>query len=149
MNSTDPILLIEDNPDDETLALRAFMKNNIGNPVVVARDGVEALDYLMGTGIQAADGPISPAVVLLDLKLPKLNGLEVLARIRADERTRKLPVVILTTSDEDTDLSQSYDLGVNSFVRKPVDFTEFTEAVAKLGVYWLLLNERPRSPSEL
>jgi two-component system response regulator len=149
MNNTDPILLIEDNPDDETLALRAFVKNNIGNPVIVARDGVEALDYLMGTGAQAADGPISPAVVLLDLKLPKLDGLEVLARIRADERTRRLPVVILTTSDEDTDLSQSYDLGVNSYVRKPVDFAEFTEAVARLGVYWLLLNETPRSSSAL
>jgi CheY-like chemotaxis protein len=103
----------------------------------------------MGTGAQAADGPISPAVVLLDLKLPKLDGLEVLARIRADERTRRLPVVILTTSDEDTDLSQSYDLGVNSYVRKPVDFAEFTEAVARLGVYWLLLNETPRSSSAL
>ncbi len=149
MTSTAPILLVEDNPDDETLALRAFQKNNIGNPVVVARDGVEALDYLMGTGARAADGPICPAVILLDLKLPKLDGLEVLAHIRSDERTQSLPVVILTTSDEDTDLIQSYALGVNSYVRKPVDFADFTEAVAQLGIYWLLLNKRPRSPLAL
>jgi CheY-like chemotaxis protein len=144
MTDSAPILLVEDNPDDELLALRALKKNNFKNPVMVARDGVEALDYLMGTGTRAAEGPLNPAVVLLDLKLPKLDGLEVLKRIRSDARTQRLPVVILTTSDEETDLSKSYELGVNSYVRKPIDFTEFTEAVAKMGMYWLLLNERPR-----
>lgn len=144
MMNTAPILLVEDNPDDEALAIRALKKNNITNDVFVARDGAEALDYLMGTGMREGYGPINPVLVLLDLKLPKMNGLEVLERLRADERTRLLPVVILTTSDEETDLVKSYELGVNSYVRKPVNFTEFTEAVANLGVYWLLLNQQPK-----
>lgn len=141
----EPILLVEDNPDDVTLALRALKRNNITNPVQVARDGVEALDFLMGTGSREAEGPLNPAVVLLDLKLPKVDGIEVLSRIRSDERTQLLPVVVLTTSDEQTDLTRSYELGVNSYVRKPIDFAEFTEAVAQLGLYWLLLNRRPDS----
>jgi len=132
-----PILLVEDNPDDEALALRAFKKSGIMNEIVVARDGVEALEFLFAT-----DGP-RPAVVLLDLKLPRKNGLEVLKEIRSDERTRRLPVVILTSSSEDQDMVESYDLGANSYVRKPVDFVEFAEAVSQLGVYWLLLNETP------
>lgn len=139
---TDSILLVEDNPDDEALALRALKKNNITNPVYVAHDGVEALDYLFGTGTREEDGAINPAVVLLDLNLPKLSGLEVLQRLRANESTRRQPIVVLTTSDEETDRVQSYDLGVNSYVRKPVDFTEFMDAVSQLGLYWLLLNRR-------
>ncbi len=140
----DPILLVEDNPDDEALALRALEKNRIHNTIVVARDGAEALDYLFGTGVYAGrDMTTMPAVVLLDLKLPKIDGLEVLRRIRADEGTKLLPVVILTSSKEDRDLINGYSLGANSYVRKPVDFTEFAEAVRHLGLYWLLLNERP------
>jgi len=138
------ILLVEDNPDDEALTLRAFRKNNITNEVVVARDGVEALDYLLGTGrYEGRDTSDPPQVVLLDLKLPKLDGLEVLQRIRADEHTRYLPVVILTSSKEDQDLINSYRLGANSYVRKPVNFEEFIEAARQLGLYWLLLNEPP------
>jgi two-component system response regulator len=138
------ILLVEDNPDDEALTLRALKKNNILNGVVVAHDGVEALDYLFGTGTHAGRNPSHlPQVVLLDLKLPKVDGLEVLRRIRADERTKLLPVVVLTSSKEEQDLLKSYSLHANSYVRKPVDFTQFTEAVRQLGLYWLVLNEAP------
>jgi two-component system response regulator len=138
------ILLVEDNPDDEALTLRALKKNNILNEVVVAHDGAEALDYLFGTGTHAGRNPSHlPQVVLLDLKLPKVDGLEVLRRIRADERTKLLPVVVLTSSKEEQDLLKSYSLHANSYVRKPVDFTQFTEAVRQLGLYWLVLNEAP------
>jgi two-component system response regulator len=141
------ILLVEDNPDDEALTLRALKKNNITNAVVVARDGVEALDYLFGTGSHAGRNLNSlPQVVLLDLKLPKVDGLEVLRRVRADERTKLLPVVILTSSNEEQDRLRGYGLGANSYVRKPVDFGQFIEAVRQLGLYWLLLNERPPAP---
>ena len=137
------ILLVEDNPDDEKLTLRALTRNSM-NHVAVARDGVEALDYLFGTGAYAArDVSGQPTVVLLDLKLPKLDGLEVLRRLRADERTRRLPVVILTSSKEEQDLMTSYNLGVNSYIRKPVDFNQFMESVRQLGLYWLVLNESP------
>lgn len=138
------ILLVEDNPDDAALTLRALKKNNIVNEIVVARDGVEALDYLFGTGAFAGrDLALMPTLVLLDLKLPKVDGLQVLQRLRADERTRFLPVVILTSSREDVDLLRSYSLGASSFVRKPVDFIEFVEAIRNLGMYWLMLNEPP------
>lgn len=138
------ILLVEDNPDDQALTLRALKKNNITNEVIVASDGVEALDYLFGTGRHAGrDTRDLPALVLLDLKLPKVDGLEVLRRVRGDPRTRLLPIVILTSSKEDRDLVNGYSLGANSYVRKPVDFTEFMEAVRQLGLYWLLLNEPP------
>ncbi len=138
------ILLVEDNPDDELLTLRALKKQNITNEVVVARDGEEALDYLFGSGPYAGrDLSVVPQLILLDLKLPKVDGLEVLRRVRADERTRLLPVVILTTSREQQDLLQGYGLGANSYVRKPVDFDQFAEAVRQLGLYWLLLNESP------
>ena len=142
MTRTRTILLVEDNPDDVELTLRAFEKSRLGNDIVVARDGSEALDYLFGTGIHAERSPSSmPEIVLLDLKLPKVDGLEVLKRIRADERTRRLPVVVLTSSKEERDVLRSYDLGANSFVRKPVDFVEFVEAARQLGLYWLVLNE--------
>ena len=138
------ILLVEDNPDDVKLTLRALRKNNILNEVVVARDGAEALDYLLPTGAQAdREARPLPAIILLDLKLPKIDGLEVLRRIRADERTKLLPVVILTSSREEQDLIASYSLGANSYVQKPVDFIHFAEAVRHLGLYWLLLNEPP------
>jgi two-component system response regulator len=141
------ILLVEDNPDDEALTIRAFKKNNIKNEVIVARDGVEALDYLFGTGPYAGrDVTALPQVVLLDLKLPKVDGLEVLRRVRADERTRILPVVILTSSKEEQDVASGYRLGANSYVRKPVNFDEFLEAARQLGLYWLLLNESPPTP---
>ncbi|HKI93699.1 MAG TPA: response regulator [Gemmatimonadales bacterium] len=136
------ILLVEDNPDDRELTLRAFRRQKIANNIESVRDGAEALEYLFGNG---ADGAPSahprPQVVLLDLKLPKVDGLEVLRRIRADERTRYLPVVILTSSNEERDLVEGYRLGANSYVRKPVDFSEFLEAARQLGLYWLLLNE--------
>ena len=136
------ILLVEDNPDDEALTLRALKKNNIANEVVVARDGVEALDYLFGTGAHAGrDMNVMPQVILLDLKLPKVDGFEVLRRLRADERTKLLPVVILTTSNEEKDRLNGYGLGANSFVRKPVEFGQFIEGVRQLGLYWLILNE--------
>jgi CheY-like chemotaxis protein len=138
------ILLVEDNPDDEKLTLRALKKNNIRNEVVVARNGVEALDYLFGTGTHAGRNlNLVPQVVLLDLKLPKLDGLEVLRRLRADDRTKPLPVVILTSSDEEQDRFSSYGLGANSYVRKPVDFNQFSEAVRQLGLYWLVVNQPP------
>jgi two-component system response regulator len=142
-----PILLVEDNPDDEALTLRAFNKNRIVNQVVVARDGVEALDYLFGTGSHdGRDLSVMPAVVLLDLKLPRIDGLEVLRRIRADGRTRLLPVVILTTSKEQQDIYEAYSLGANSYIRKPVDFEKFIYAVGQMGLYWLALNEPLDSP---
>lgn len=138
------ILLVEDNPDDVELTLRAFQRNNIGNEVIVASDGEEALDYLFATGkYKDRDSDVKPTVVLLDLKLPKVMGLDVLKRIRADERTRRLPVVVLTSSNEDRDIVTSYDLGANSFVRKPVDFAQFIDAARNLGLYWLVLNEPP------
>ena len=138
------ILLVEDNPDDEELALRALRKNNVTSDVVVMRDGVQALDWLFGTGAHAGrDISLMPAVILLDLKLPKLDGLEVLKAVRANERTKMVPVVILTTSKEESDLMASYSLGANSYIRKPVDFSKFMEAVRQLGVYWLGLNETP------
>jgi CheY-like chemotaxis protein len=140
------ILLVEDTADDVELTLRSLKKNNIFNEVVVARDGAEALDYLFATGAYAGRDPDSePAVVLLDLKLPKIDGLEVLRRLRADERTKYLPVVVVTSSKEELDMVTSYELGANSYVRKPVDFVQFSEAVRQLGMYWLLLNEPPPS----
>tara|TARA_R110000787_G_scaffold43087_5_gene105696 strand:+ start:2033 stop:2515 length:483 start_codon:yes stop_codon:yes gene_type:complete len=138
------ILLVEDNPDDELLTLDALAANRIGNEVVVAHNGVEALDYLFGSGDwEGRDVTDLPAVVLLDLKLPKIDGLEVLSRVRADKRTLMLPVVILTSSNEDEDRLKGYSLGANSYVRKPVDFDEFVRAAGQLGLYWLLLNEPP------
>jgi two-component system response regulator len=138
------ILLVEDNPDDEALTLRALRKNNIVNEVVVARDGNEALDYMFGRGSHSGrDATILPQVVLLDLKLPKIDGLEVLRQLRADSRTKLTPVVILTSSNEEQDRFKGYDLGANSYVRKPVDFNKFIEAVRQLGLYWLVFNERP------
>ena len=140
------ILLVEDNSDDEALTVRALKKNKVLHDVVVARDGVEALDYLFGTGTHAGrDLSVQPSVILLDLKLPRLDGLGVLRRLRADERTRRLPVVVLTSSKEQHDLLQSYGLGANSYIRKPVDFNQFTEAMRQLGLYWLVLNEPPPS----
>jgi len=138
------ILLVEDNADDEALTLRALKKSNIKNTVDVARDGAEALDYLFGTGAYAGRGPSgSPAVVLMDIKLPKLDGFEVLKRLRADERTKLIPVVMLTSSAQEEDIINSYKLGANSYVRKPVDFNQFADAVRQLGLYWLLINQRP------
>ena len=139
------ILLVEDNPDDEALTLRAFKKNNIHNTVVVAHDGVEALDFLFGSDTQTGHDlvKILPQVILLDLKLPKVDGLDVLRRIRDDKRTRYLPVVILTSSKEELDLVKSYANGANSYIRKPVDFNQFIDAVRQLGLCWLVLNETP------
>jgi two-component system, response regulator len=138
------VLLVEDNHDDEVLTLRALKKNNIRNELIVARDGAEALDYLWGQGTYAGrDTREMPDVILLDLKLPKIDGFEVLRRLRSDERTKLLPVVILTSSNEERDRINGYGLGANSYVRKPVEFEEFVEAVKQLGLYWLLLNERP------
>lgn len=139
------ILLVEDNPDDELLTLEALEANRVGNKVIVARNGVEALDYLFCEGAYTGRDVMDlPAIVLLDLKLPKIDGLEVLRRIRADERIRLLPVVILTSSNEEEDRIKGYSLGANSYVRKPVDFDEFVKAAGQLGLYWLLLNQPPR-----
>ncbi len=138
------ILLVEDNPDDEALAIRALKRHHVGNEIIVARDGVEALDYLFCTG-KYADRDIAnkPSVVLLDLKLPRIDGLEVLRRVRSDPRTQFLPIVVLTTSSEEGDILDSYSLGCNSYIRKPVDFLQFSEAIRQLGMYWLLMNESP------
>jgi two-component system, response regulator len=144
MNEARTILLVEDNPRDEELALRALQKNNIRNRVVIARDGEEALDYLLARGAHAGRDPDAlPELILLDLKLPKVGGLEVLRELRAHQRTKLLPVVILTSSNEDEDRLAGYSNGANSYVRKPVDFNEFTEAVRQLGLYWLVLNQPP------
>src|SRR5829696_3450973 len=140
-NPAATILLVEDNPDDVELTRVALQESKIANTLVVARDGVEALDYLFGTGAhEGRDTRLMPQVVLLDLKLPRLNGMEVLRRMRADDRTRYLPVVVLTSSDEEKDLFESYGLGANSYVRKPVDFAQFVDSVRQLGLYWLVLN---------
>jgi two-component system response regulator len=142
--SNGPILLIEDNRDDELLTLRAIKKNNIANDVVVARDGVEALDYLLGTGAAQGAAPnVLPQIILLDLHLPRVDGLEVLRRIRADERTKLIAVIVLTSSKEEGDIIAGYSHGANAYVRKPVDFAQFTEAVRALGLFWLVLNEVP------
>lgn len=142
MSAEKVLLLVEDNPDDVTLTLRALKKNNIKNKVVVAQDGVEALDYLFGTGsYEGRDLRDKPQLILLDLKLPKVDGLEVLQRLRQDPRTKLLPVVILTSSKEQRDLIEGYSLGANSYIRKPVDFNQFIEAVRQLGLYWMVLNE--------
>ena len=144
MNRSRNILLVEDNPDDVELTLRAFKESKLANEIVVVRDGKEALDYLFCDGAYAGRDPASaPEVVLLDLKLPKIDGLEVLRRLRADQRTRRQPVVVLTSSGEQKDIVTSYDYGANSFIRKPVDYAQFLEAVKHLGLYWLVLNERP------
>ncbi|NSL56850.1 response regulator [Uliginosibacterium aquaticum] len=144
-----PILLVEDNPDDEALTLRAFNKNKISNQVVVARDGVDAVDYLFGMGRHAGrDTSVMPAVVFLDLKLPRIDGLEVLRRIRADSRTNLLPVVVLTTSREADDIQEAYRLGANSYIRKPVDFERFLTIVGQLGLYWLEYNELAESRAD-
>jgi two-component system response regulator len=144
MGSDKMILLVEDNRDDEALMLRALKKNSIGNEVVVARDGEEALDFLFGTGAHAGrDTTVLPQFMLLDLNLPQMSGLDVLRSIRTDERTKLLPVVVLTSSKEDEDIIKSYSLGANSYVRKPVDYAQFNEAVKTLGLFWLLLNEVP------
>ncbi|TLD39965.1 MAG: Response regulator [Candidatus Jettenia ecosi] len=145
MTNSKIILLVEDNPDDADLTLRALKKNNIMNEVIVVNDGVKALDYLFGTGDYAGrDMNVLPEVVLLDLKLPKINGLEVLQRLRTDGRTQLLPVVVLTSSNEERDLVDSYRFGANSYVQKPVEFNQFTEAIRQLGMYWLLLNKSPK-----
>ncbi len=138
------ILLVEDNPDDEALAIRALKRHHISNEIIVARDGVEALDYMFGTGIFAGrDISLKPTVILLDLKLPRIDGIEVLRRLREDERSKLVPVVVLTTSSEEQDMLNSYSLGCNSYIRKPVDFIQFSDAIRQLGMYWLLMNEPP------
>ena len=142
ISSNKAILLVEDNPDDQVLLMRAMKKNHLANKIVVANDGVEALDYLFGTGtFEGRDTSAQPELVLLDLKLPKMDGHEVLRAMRADPRTKYIPVVVLTSSVEEADMIRSYDLGANSFVQKPIDFEEFVEAAAKLGLYWLVLNK--------
>ncbi|MFO0686286.1 MAG: response regulator [Sandaracinus sp.] len=147
MSTTSTILLVEDNEDDEILTLRALKKNHIANEVVVTRDGAAALDYLFGRGAWASrDASAAPQLVLLDLNLPKVSGLGVLKELRADPRLRAMPVVVLTSSKEDEDVIESYQLGANSYVRKPVDFTQFTEAVRTLGLYWLVINHVPGKP---
>ncbi len=140
-----PILVVEDDPDDLALILRSLKQFNVRNEIATARDGAEALDYLFRTGTHEGRETVDPVVVLLDLKMPKIDGLEVLRRLREDERTKLLPVVVLTTSDEEKDIVRSYELGCNSYVRKPVEFAEFSEAVNRLGLYWMLLNEPPPS----
>jgi two-component system response regulator len=148
--SQNPILLVEDNKDDELLTIRALKKHNIVNEVIVARDGVQALDYLFGTGAHAGrDLCIQPQVVLLDLNLPRIGGLDVLRRIREDERTKLLAVVVLTSSKEEEDVVRSYQMGANSYVRKPVSFAEFSDAIRTLGLYWLLLHEPAPMPRKL
>jgi len=150
MTMNKPILLVEDNPDDEALTLRALKKNNILNAVVVARDGAEALDYLFGTGAyMGRDLSVLPQVILLDLNLPRIGGLEVLRRIRADERTKLLAIVVLTSSKEEEDVIRSLSLGANGYVRKPVEFDQFTEAVKMLGLFWLLLHENAPKPRKV
>jgi two-component system response regulator len=144
MSSQKPILLVEDNPDDIELTLMAFKEARIANPIDVVTNGTDALDYLFAQGAYASrDGSVQPVAVLLDLKLPRLSGLEVLERMRADERTRRTPVVILTSSKEQSDLARGYDLGTNSYVQKPVDFDQFVAAARQLGLYWTVLNEEP------
>lgn len=138
------IMVVEDNQDDLDLTLRAFAKNNILNEIVIARDGVEALDYLFGTGAhEGRDLRVMPEVILLDLKMPRMGGIEVLRRIRGDARTKLLPVVVLTSSDEERDMIESYECGVNSYIRKPVDFSQFVDAVRQLSLYWMVLNQAP------
>jgi CheY-like chemotaxis protein len=147
MRRTGIVLLVEDNPDDVDLTIRAFQKNHISNEIVVAHDGQEALDYLFTAGANCGRTPAAmPVVVLLDLKLPRVDGIGVLRRLRADERTRRLPVVVLTSSSEEEDILATYDLGANSFVRKPIDFADLVKAIGILGMYWLLLNEPPPVP---
>jgi two-component system response regulator len=147
MNHKKIILLVEDNPDDAALTRRVFEKHSVANQIIEAHDGVEALDYLFGTGPHAGrDLSEQPDIVLLDLKLPKVDGLEVLRRIRQDPRTRLQPVIILTSSKEEQDLATGYRLGANSYVRKPINFTEFAEAIRQLGLFWLLFNETPPPP---
>ena len=141
------VLLVEDNQDDELLTLRAFRKNNIANDVVVARDGVEALDYLLGTRAHSNNPPPLPEFVLLDLNLPRVSGLEVLKRLREEPRTKFLPIVVLTSSNEEQDLINSYEHGANSYIRKPVDFDKFIDAVRQLGMFWLVLNQTVKSNS--
>lgn len=144
MKHNKTILLVEDNPDDEVLTLRALRRHHVANEIVVTRDGAEALDYLLGTGTYAARDVIQiPQLILLDLKLPKVDGLEVLRRLRQNLYVRNVPVVVMTTSDEEQDRIQSYDLHANSFIRKPVDFNEFVEVIRQIGLYWLMLNEPP------
>ena len=144
MKENRTLLLVEDNPDDEALTLRALKKHNIANQIEVVRNGAEALEWLFATGAhESRDAGDLPAVVFLDLGLPKVGGLEVLKRVRADERTRLLPVVILTSSSQEKDLIESYELGANAYVRKHVDFNQFSEAVSRLGLFWLLVNEPP------
>jgi two-component system, response regulator len=139
------ILLVEDNPHDVELALHALQKNKLSNRIHIARDGAEALDFIFGAGLYADQNVVDmPKVILLDLKLPKIDGLEVLKRLKADPRTRVIPVVVLTSSREESDIVASYNLGVNSYIVKPIDFQQFTEAVRQLGLYWLLLNQPPR-----
>lgn len=143
-NQDKHILLVEDNPDDELLTLRALKQNNVANEIIVAHDGVEAIEYLFGSGARAGQLPVVlPQLVLLDLKLPRVDGFEVLRRIRADAHTQFLPVVVLTSSDEDKDIVESYQLRANSFVRKPVDFVQFTDAIRQIGLYWLVINKLP------
>jgi CheY-like chemotaxis protein len=147
MNLKKIILLVEDNPDDAALTRRVMEKHSVYNQIIEAHDGVEALDYLFGTGPHAGrDLSQQPDIILLDLKLPKVDGLEVLRRVRQDLRTRLLPVVILTSSKEEQDIVAGYSLGANSYVRKPIDFTEFSEAIRQLGMFWLLFNETPPTP---
>jgi two-component system, response regulator len=147
MKDRDTLLLVEDNPDDAALAMRALRNNKIANQVVLLEDGAQALDYLFGTGeFRERDISKTPCLILLDLKLPRIDGLDVLKRIRSDWRTKLIPVVILTSSSEERDMVESYDLGANSYIIKPVDFEQFVEAVQTLGLYWLVLNEPPPKP---
>ncbi len=143
--SNDGILLVEDNPNDEELTIHALKRHNITNPIHVARDGVEALDFIFGTDAGPGhSGSLAPRVILLDLKLPLIDGLEVLRRLKTDERTQSIPVVVMTSSAEDSDLAESYKLGANSYIVKPVDFAQFSESIRQVGMYWTLLN-RPRN----